>query len=458
MNMQSRAAFVTTIGGLLAAAGSAIGLGNLWRFPTQVGQSGGSAFLLVYLGVILLFGLPLLICEFVIGRRSRVNVAKSYEVLAPKSHWKAVGYASSIIAYAIFCYYAVIVGWVLFYLWESICGHLSSLGTAAVEGSNPYKDLFVNFISNPVEPLVYLFLTIGVIFVIIVSGVEKGIERTSKFLVPSLFLIMIVLAICAAFMPGAAEGYKFLFDFDVSKINADVCLSAIGQCFYSFSIGMGLVTYASYFTRETNLVKTAISVGFLDTFVAVLAGLIIFPAVFSVSGFSPEEGAGLVFISLPAVFQSAFSSYPLLAWLVPVAFYFILFVAAVTSAMFLFEVATAFCCELVGMSRMKAATIIAVSSLVIGSVASLSMGSWDFISLFGMNLIDFLDYVSSKIVLPLTGLGAALFVGWKMKKADVLDELNSTGPINALALNVFFAVVRYVVPLLIIAIMINNFL
>lgn len=459
MDSENRGAFVSRIGCLLAAAGSAIGLGNIWRFSTQAGQNGGSAFLLVYLLIILVFGLPLLISEFVIGRRARVNVAHAYTRLAPGSKWYIVGYASSIVAYVIFCYYAVIVGWVLFYLWKSVSGdlmHLSELFHSG--GGSVYKEHFVNFIKDPWQPVFFLFLTVAIIHLVIVYGVEKGIERTSKYLVPTLFIIMVIMAVAAAFMPGAADGYRFLFDFRGASVDAGVCLSALGQCFYSFSIGMGLVTYASYFTRDANLVKTAVSVAFLDTLVAVVAGMIIFPAVFSVEGSSPQEGAGMVFISLPAVFNSAFGSQPVLCWLIQTSFYFILFVAAITSAMFLYEVATAFISERQGISRKKAAIIISVSSFVIGSVSSLSMGTWDFIKIMDMNLIDFIDATTSKVVLPLTGLGAALFVGWRMKQADVLDEVTNGGMLKFALMTPMIILLRYIVPLLIITLMVYNFL
>ena len=453
----SRAVFVSRLGGLLAAAGSAIGLGNIWRFPTQVGLNGGSAFLVVYLVIILLFGIPMLMCEFVIGRRSRVNVARSYGALSSRRWWNVVGYGSSLVAYAIFCYYAVIVGWVLYYFWSSLTGSLSDLMVQATAESKAYENYFTGFISHPWMPILFLAVTMGIIHFIIVAGVEKGIERCSKLLVPALFVIMMMLAVAAAFMPGAAAGYSFLFDFRISEVNSDVCLSALGQCFYSFSIGMGLVTYASYFTRDTNLTRAAVSVSFLDTFVAILAGLIIFPAVFSVAGASPAEGAGMVFISLPAVFNSAFGASPVLSWIIPVAFYFILFVAAVTSAMFLYEVATAFISEKMGLSRKKTAALVSGSAFVIGAVSSLSMGPLsDVLKIGGMNLIDFIDMITSNYVLPLTGLGAALFVGWQMKSEEVLDELSSGGMFKVAMFSTFRVLVRYLLPLLILGILIRN--
>lgn len=448
----SRAAFVSKLGGLLAVAGSAVGLGNIWRFPTQVGENGGSAFLLVYMGIILLFGVPLLLSEFVIGRRARANVGRAYTELAPRSRWGIVGMGSSLVAFAIFCYYVIIVAWVLYYFVQSLTGQL----TAGGEGAH-FKEQFTDFITNPYWPIVCTAVTMGIIHFIIQAGVEKGIERSSKFLMPALFIILLVLAVVAMFMPGAEEGYRFLFDFDPKQVTPSVCLSALGQCFYSFSIGMGLVTYASYFGRNVNLSRTALTVGGLDTMVAILAGLIIFPAVFSVPGLSPSSGAGLVFVSLPEVFSTAFSGNAILTWFVPTLFYFILFVAAVTSAMFLHEVATAFVQEKIGYSRKKSATLISVSSLIIACVASLSLGPWDFIRPFGMNLVDFLDYTTSKIILPLTGLGSAIFIGWVMKKEDVIDEITSGGTFRFVWSRMFLFIIRYIVPVLILVIMVSQF-
>ena len=429
-NLASRAGFATKLGGLLAAAGSAVGLGNIWRFPTQAGQNGGSAFLLVYLVIIFLFGIPLLISEFAIGRHAKANVGNAYTVLAPKTPWKLIGFASVLVAAVILCYYNVVVAWVLFYL--------------------------LNFITNPWKPLVYLLIVLALIHSVIVCGVEKGIERLSKFLMPMLFVLLILLVIFASTMDGASKAYSFLFDFDIDKVTPDVCLSALGQCFYSFSIGMGIVTYASYFRRDVNLNRTALSVGILDTLVAIMAGLVIFPAVFSVAGSEPSAGASLVFISLPRVFNTSLETVPFLNWLIPTVFYFVLLVAALTSAIFLHEVATAFVSERLKIKRTHAATCVTVWSLVIGIAASLSMGPWDEYKIFGRNFFDFLDYFTSQIILPLTGMGAALFVGWKMTTYQLWYELTSRGSFKFLWLRPFLFLVRFVIPALIVVIMVTQ--
>ena len=459
MSNYDRLGFASKLGGLLAAAGSAVGLGNIWRFPTQAGQNGGAAFLLVYIAIIFVFGIPLLISEFAIGRHARANVGNAYSVLAPKSHWKFVGTASVLVAFTIFCYYAVVVGWVAYYIWDAVSGHFVTLGhEVTTDGSNAFANHFGSFISNPWKPIVCLAIIMGMMHYVIVSGVQKGIERVSKLLVPALFIIMLLLVAFAATMPGATEGYKFLFSPNFEDITPTVCLSALGQCFYSFSLGMGLVTYASYFRRDVNLNRTALSVGMLDTLVAVLAGLIIFPAVFSVSGMEPSSGAGLVFISLPNVFNSALEEIPFLAWLIPLAFYLILFVAAITSCIFLHEVSTAFLAEKANISRHKAAAYVTGVGFVIGCCASLSYGPWDSPIFFGMNFFDFLDYFTAKIILPLTGLGAALCVGWKMTTRQLWTELTSDGRFKFTWIIPFKILTRFVIPVLIIVIMISNFI
>lgn len=456
-NLASRAGFATKLGGLLAAAGSAVGLGNIWRFPTQAGQNGGSAFLLVYLVIIFLFGIPLLISEFAIGRHAKANVGNAYTVLAPKTPWKLIGFASVLVAAVILCYYNVVVAWVLFYLQEAAAGSFVALGKAVVQGNEgAFADNFVNFITNPWKPLVYLLIVLALIHSVIVCGVEKGIERLSKFLMPMLFVLLILLVIFASTMDGASKAYSFLFDFDIDKVTPDVCLSALGQCFYSFSIGMGIVTYASYFRRDVNLNRTALSVGILDTLVAIMAGLVIFPAVFSVAGSEPSAGASLVFISLPRVFNTSLETVPFLNWLIPTVFYFVLLVAALTSAIFLHEVATAFVSERLKIKRTHAATCVTVWSLVIGIAASLSMGPWDEYKIFGRNFFDFLDYFTSQIILPLTGMGAALFVGWKMTTYQLWYELTSRGSFKFLWLRPFLFLVRFVIPALIVVIMVTQ--
>lgn len=464
MSSSDRSGFSSRIGGLLAAAGSAVGLGNIWRFPTECGENGGAAFLLVYFIIILSFGIPALIVEFVIGRRSKANVGNAYGKLAPGSLWKWVGVGSVFVAFVIMCYYNVVVGWVLEYAYESVTFGFNSMGAEAAKNPDVFGKFFGEFVSDPWRPIATLIIVLAIMHTVIVLGVEKGIERVSKLLVPALFVVMLMLVCFAATMPGAAEGYKFLFFPDFSKISdGEVWLSALGQCFYSFSLGMGLVTYASYFKNDVNLPKTAFSVAGLDTAVALLAGLIIFPAVFSVPGLKPSEGAGLTFISLPYVFNSTLSDVPFALWAVTSAFYLILLVAALTSCIFLHEVATAYVSEHLNWRRAKAAALVTGVSFVIGCAASLSMGPWSDPVFFGMNFFDFLDYATVKVVLPITGLGTVLFFGYKLTGTHRADEITSGGRYQFKILGIplmgaFMFAVKAIIPLLIVTIMVAQFM
>lgn len=457
MGSNLRTGFATRFGGIMAAAGSAVGLGNIWRFPTQAGENGGSAFIAVYLVCVLLFGIPLLLAEFVIGRHARANAGNAYKVLAPNTAWKWVGPLSVLIAFLILCYYNVVAGWVLCYTYDAVAGNFVDIGNAISEGAgNHFADNFTNFVSDPFKPLLCLTLFMVLTYYLITRGVQKGIERASKILMPALFVIMIILLIFALNMPGAKAGIAFLFEPDFSAITPSVVLSALAQCFYSLSLGMGLVTYASYFRKEDNLTKNAVSIGFMDTLVAVMAGLIIFPAVFSVPGMEPSAGASLVFIALPNVFYSALNSTPFLAWLMPVLFYSLLLTATLTSVMFLHEVSTAYVSETFGLSRHRSALIVSILVVAIGAGCSLSMGPWSEFKIAGLNLFDLFDTVTAKYMLPITGMLAALFVGWKLSVHKLWIELTSHGRFHFKIFIPFRFIMRFVAPILIAIIMISQ--
>ncbi|MGN1392445.1 MAG: sodium-dependent transporter [Succinivibrionaceae bacterium] len=457
-NENKRSGFSSKLGGMLAAAGSAIGLGNIWRFSTEAGNNGGSAFILIYLIIILFFGMPLLLSEFVIGRRARANVGNAFGVLAPNTHWNVIGICSVAVAAIILTYYNVVVGWVLYYLCNAIDGTFMKLGEVAIKEPSIYNNFFSNFLSGGSGPLSYACIVVIMMFLVIVLGVERGIERLSKLLMPSLFFIMVgMMIVSLSTMTGTKQGLEFLFKLDFEAINSKICLSALGQCFYSCSIGMGIITYASYIRKDVNLPNMTFQVGFLDTLAAIMAGMIIFPAVFSVPGLQPSAGASLVFVSLPNVFNQSLNAYPILNYIIPLSFYLILFVAAITSSIFLYEVATAYVHEHLKISRKLAATIIGLFTIVIGSLSALSFGPLKDFTLFGMIFFDFLDYVTAKIVLPLTGLGGAIFVGWYLKRDDVIDELTSGHMYRFIWFKLYYFLIRFIIPLLIVMIMIFNF-
>ena len=289
--MEQRTNFHSKLGIILASAGSAVGLGNVWRFPTEVGENGGAAFILVYILCVVLLGLPLMVSEFVIGRHTHKNTADAYRQLAPRSGWVFQGYLGVFTSWFILCYYSVVAGWTLKYLLSALAGRVTTIDDSAA--------YFSTFTSSPWLPLLCMVAVMMMCHWVIARGVQAGIEKSSKMMMPLLLLIIAVLVVCSFSMPGSEEGLRFLFKPDFSKINSDVILSAMGQAFFSLSIAMGcLCTYASYFSDDAKLVKTAGSVALIDTIVAIMSGFIIFPAVFSVAEVSPDAGPGLVFIKI----------------------------------------------------------------------------------------------------------------------------------------------------------------
>lgn len=450
MHHNDRVSFGSRLGAILAAAGSAVGLGNIWRFPYETGNHGGAVFILIYLGCIFILGLPIMIAEFTIGRHSKASTGEAFKVLAPKGYWKWVGYLGVLTGFLILGYYSVVAGWTLGYVFEAATGQFAG------KTSSEFVSMFQQFSQNPIRPLIWLTVFMLLTHFVIVKGVQKGIERSSKVLMPLLFILVVVLAVCSVMLPGAEKGIEFLLTPDFSKITPDVFLGAMGQAFFSLSLGMGcLSTYASYFGKETRLGHTAMSVGLIDTFVAVLAGLIIFPAAFSV-GIEPDAGPSLIFITLPNVFQQAFSGVPLLAYVCSILFYVLLALAALTSTISLHEVSTAFLHEKFHFTRSKAATIITVSSLLIGIVSSLALGDWSSYTIAGMNLFDALDFLTAKIMLPLGGMFAAIFVGWVIDRRIVRDEVTNYGTLKATFYPVYIFILKFIAPIGIALIFMNE--
>lgn len=450
MESSSRGSFGTKIGAILAAAGSAVGLGNVWRFPTEVGNHGGAAFILLYLGCVFFIGVPVMVSEFVIGRHTHANVIHAFSRLAPRSWWRIEGVLGVVAAYVILGYYIVISGWTLYYLLQSLCGDLST--------GQDYTVYFNDFVSNSWLPVVFAGLFMLATHLVIVRGVQRGIELCSKVMMPMLFIIIIVLVFCSFSMPGSAEGLKFLLQPDFSKVTAGVVVSAMGQAFFSLSIGMGcLCTYASYFTEKTDLVKTARSVILIDTLVAVLSGFFIFPAVFSVPGVTADAGPGLVFITLPNVFNLAFHGIPVVGYLFSGLFYLLLLLAALTSAISLHEVVTAYVLESFHLSRKKAAGIVTSTCFLLGVACSLSFGPWSKYTLGGLSVFECFDFLASKILLPVGGLIISLFVGWRLDRKLVAEEITNYGEVPFRYFRIFSFVLRWLVPLAIVLIFVNEF-
>ncbi|MEG2332920.1 MAG: sodium-dependent transporter, partial [Bacteroides sp.] len=395
MTKNDRANFGSKLGVILASAGSAVGLGNVWRFPYETGNYGGAAFIIIYLGCVILLGLPIMVAEFIIGRRSRTNTAGAYQVLAPGTHWRWIGRMGVLAGFLILCYYAVVAGWTLEFVVEAVTNNFAGKTPADFVAS------FDQFSTNAWRPVIWLVLFLLITHFIIIQGVEKGIEKSSKIMMPMLFILILVLVACSVTLPGAGKGIEFLLKPDWSKVTGNVFLGAMGQAFFSLSLGLGcLCTYASYFGKDTNLTRTALSVGVIDTFVAILAGFIIFPAAFSV-GIKPDAGPGLIFITLPNVFQQAFSGAPVVAYIFSVLFYVLLALAALTSTISLHEVATAYLHDEFKLTRKKAAWMVTSSCIVLGTLCSLSLGVLNGARLFGLNIFDLFDFVTAKLMLPL---------------------------------------------------------
>lgn len=446
MEKNNRGKFASKIGVILASAGSAVGLGNIWRFPTEAGENGGAAFILIYICCIVLFGLPVMIAEFMIGRHTHADASTAFKKLAPgKLQWHWIGPLGVVAGMMIFSFYSVVAGWTLNY---TIQAGLNSFNQMDSTGSqNVFGDYFNRFIADPVWPTICLVVFILLTHYVVAKGIEKGIEHFSKIMMPTLFVLLLVLAGFALTTEGASEGLAFLFQPDFSKINSGVILSAMGQAFFSLSIGLGcLCTYASYFRPNVNLTKTAVSVAGIDTFVAIISGLIIFPAVFSVPGMEPTEGPSLVFVALPNIFRIAFADYPIIAYILPLLFYFLLVLASLTSTISMHELVTAYLHERHHLSRRKATYIVTAVCLFFGILCSLSLGIGREYTIGGMSLFDLFDYLTAKWMLPLGGLFIALFTGWQLDRKVIWEELTNKGKLSFYGFKIFMFLMKFVAP------------
>lgn len=444
--MKQRSNFGSKIGAVLVAAGSAVGLGNIWRFPTEAGNNGGGAFLIVYIICVLAICIPLLLAEFMVGRHSRANTGSAYRILSPDGKWGFIGKIEVSGAFLILSYYSVVAGWTLFYMLQSLFNKFNVM--ARQSGSERiFADNFNGFVSNPWQPVVCLAAFMLITHFVIVKGVKGGIEKSAKLLMPFLFVLLVVLMVCSLSTSGAVRGVEFLFSPDFSKINSKVVMAAMAQSFYSMSLGMGcMCTYASYFSPRTNITRTALTVGLLDTLVAVMAGVVIFPAVFSVAGLAPDAGPSLVFIALPNVFQMALGGVPVLAYVCSVAFYVLLVVATLTSTISLHEVVTAYLSETRNLSRKKAACLVSSGCFALGVLCSLSMGLLSGFKIAGMGVFDLFDFVTAKIMLLAAGFFTSVFVGWVMQRKAIKYELTNGGVLKLRCFRLLVFSLRFVAP------------
>ena len=448
--IMARDSFGSRFGALVAMAGSAVGLGNLWRFPYLVGENGGAAFIIVYILLSFLICLPIFISEFVVGRRSQKNAYAAFRDLSGGSAWRWVGLFTIIVPLIVLSYYSVIGGWSIDYLLKSF-----TFSFTGGESQSAMATMFTDMVSSTWTPLLAHTGFLLVTTLIVVVGIKDGIEKFSKVMMPLLFLIVISIAIYAVTLPGAKAGLNYLFNPDFSKIDAQAISSALGQAFFSLSLGFGtIMTYASYVNKNENIMFQSTSSAVADLMFALIAGVAIMPAVFAF-GIDPQSGPGLVFETLPYVFGQMPAG-----GFIAILFFLALLVAALTSSISMLEVAVAFLVEEKKFSRVNACVVLFLLCWVIGAVCALSFGPLSDVQIGGRNLFDFFDNLSSNILMTLGSLFTVLFVGWRLKKTDVYDEFTNGGNLsrNAKIFGVLWFLIRYICPLAIIAIFISGLL
>lgn len=404
--------FSTRLGVIAATVGSAVGLGNIWRFPYEAGNNGGAAFLFVYIFFVVVIGIPVICGEFVIGRSTHLNIAGAFRKLKARPFWSFPAFTGILASVLIIGFYSVVAGWTVYYLYESFAGFGGATTTPELHAR------FDAFTGSAWQSLLFTFIFLACNFLVILRGVQKGIEKISSVMTPLLVIILVAFCVNSFFMPGAKEGLEFLFRPDFGALTARGVLSAMGQAFFSLSVGMGvLATYASYFNDRTSLVRTATGTSVSDTIVAILAGVMIFPAVFSF-GLQPEAGPRLVFEVLPSVFMQLPAAR---VW--SALFFLLLFMASLTSTISLTEVIVAYIMQEWKMSRGKATAIVAALAAVLATVCALSFGALSDVKIAGLNIFNFLDFTASNILMPLGGMILAPFVGWRMEKRLVMKQL-----------------------------------
>lgn len=433
----NRDSFSSKFGVIAAAAGSAVGLGNIWRFPLVTTQNGGGAFLLLYVGFILFIGIPVMMSEFTIGRRAQMNAFGSFKKLSPDKPWYLVGLLGIITAFAILAFYSTVAGWTLEYLIQSISGKLLHV-------ENMEKN-FADFSTHAYRPVVWQLVFMLLTAVVVYAGIKKGIEKFTKILMPVLVLLIGFVVVRAVSLPGAAEGVKYLFIPDWSAVNFKTVLMALGQAAFSLSVGMGtLITYGSYIRKDNNLLKTSTQVAFADTSIAILSSLMVVPAIFAFTSGSINDvspGPGLVFEVLPNVFKSMPGGS-----VFAIIFFFLLSVAALTSTISVLEVVVAYLKEELKFSRGKATVIATISISMLGVLATLSFGSLSDFTILGHTVFGLLNYASANIMLTFGALLIVIFVGWQLGKSAFLDEVSNSGTITSGLLKAVFFIIRYIAP------------
>lgn len=455
--MQKKAEFSSRIGLIAATAGSAIGLGNIWRFPAEAQANGGAAFLFIYALCVLLLGIPVMLGEFSLGRAGKSDAVGSLKNVGAPRAWWSIGALGVIASYLILCYYMVVAGWTLEYLWASISGSLFPDADVAnsPDASGWYSAKMSDFITSSNRPLLFTILMIFLNLGILIAGVQKGIERLSNVLMPLLFVILLILVIVSLSLPKASEGLAFFFSPDFSKVTPQIILGALGQAFFSLSLGMGvLITYASYFPKDTNLTRTAFTISLLDMFVAIMMGVIIFPAVtsFNLTG-EAMEGTALVFVTLPEIFAQLPATQ---LW--STLFFLLLAVAALTSTISVAEVSVAFIRDRFDIKRLPACLIVMLPLLLLSSVCSMSLASGSKLTIGGNSIFDVLDNNVTNVLLPVGSILLCIYIGWIAPKSLLKGQLTNEGKLHGRLIPVILFIIRFIAPLLIGWILVSYFL
>ncbi len=450
--MSDHKGFTSSFGAIAAAVGSAVGLGNIWRFPYICGQYGGGAFLLVYLCFVFGIGMMLMITEFVIGRHTGKTPVKAYEAMSPKHRgWRYAGLLGMVACFLILSLYLVISGWTANYVFDSARGALTGLDGDALER------YFNVFSRSAVRPVLFIAVFLLLVALVIMGGVQKGIERVSKILMPVLVVLLLILCVRSATLPGAAKGFEYLFSVDFSKLTSEGVLAALGQSLFSLSVGMGtMIVYGSYIPKDDNLLRTSVWITVCDTLIAVLAGVAIFPAVFA-NGLSPDGGPGLVFKVLPVVFNSMNPAEGVpVGTVFAVVFFVLLVIAALTSAISLLETLVAWRSEEKPHHRVRYTVILSLGVFVLATVLSLSNGVLDGKIVGKFNLFDLADHINSVYLPPIGALLTVVFLGWVANKNDIKDELSNHGSIAIPWYGIFIFIIRYVAPVALLMVLVTG--
>lgn len=447
----TRETFSTSLAVFFATLGSAVGLGNIWKFPYMTGMNGGAAFILVYLFFVLLIGIPIMVSEFYLGRKTRKNAVGVFDVLKGPKSFKIIGYMGMVSAMLIMFFYSTVAGWVYSYVVKTIRGDFRFLKDLSITDAKAQTTAVFDATASGIEPMIWQGLAVVVVATILMLGVKKGIERVTKTLMPVLLTLIILIAIRAMFLPGAAEGISFLVKPDFSQLTTSSILAAMGLAFFKLSLGMGtMVTYGSYFNKENNLVGTSFKVAFSDVAVSILAGLAIFPVVFTF-GLAPEGGPGLLFNTIPLVF----SLLPL-GNLLLVSFFVLSAIAATTAMVSMVEVPVAIFTEQFKINRKLSVVMITSVMFIIGVLTTHPDALFGYVRINGMNLFDSFDYLASNVLMPLGGLLITIFVGYYVKKNHILAELTNDGQVgNPKLIGAYHIILRYITPILLIIVFLN---